>query len=191
MRRLVLPLLLIVATGACGDDDVGDSSSVAALSLQVPLNLAEISTDTWARADTLEEARAGAEETANLIVGSGGPDYGDLDGDGSVVGESEFGILAGLDGTPPGIAAAVENECIEADVLGGGWDDPAARWAELQAAIDAWSPTNDTISSLDSQPMQAVGWARLTMATESLEDAHEFGGRAQENIAESIAAIDC
>jgi hypothetical protein len=84
-----------------------------------------------------------------------------------------------------------DNECILTDVLGGSWDAPADRWATMQAAIDAWSFDNDTMPSLVSQPMQIVGWATLTLATDSVDEAFEFGRLAQLNVDASFAALDC
>lgn len=192
MSRLVVALLLVVVAAGCGDDSApGESEDVAAFTLRVQLLTADNAVTVWGRATSIEEAHAAAEAAANLIVGSGGPDYGDRDGNGNVDGETDFGVLPGLDGTPAALAALVDNECIEADVLGGSWDDPAARWAELDAAIAAWGPDNNTIPDVASNPMRIVGWATLAQATDSLEEAREFGTRAKTNITLSIAAIDC
>jgi hypothetical protein len=192
MSRVVIALLLVVAAVGCGDDsDPGETEDVAAFTLRVQLLTADNAVTVWGRADSLAEAHAAAEAAANIMVGSGGPDYGDRDGNGNVDGESEFGVLPGLDGTPPALAALVDNECIEADVLGGSWEDPAGRWAELETAIDAWGPDNNTIPDVASNPMRIVGWATLAQATDSLDEARDFGTRAKTNIALSLAAIDC
>ena len=194
MRRTAALLLLAVALVGCGDDtDTGEPEDVQAFTLRVQLLTADNAVTVWERAGDLAEAHAAAEGAANLVVGSGGPGYGDRDGNGTVnaEAESEFGILPGLDGEPPAIAALVENECVEADVLGGSWDDPAARWAELQAAVDAWSPDNNTILDLSSNPMRIVAWAQLALSSDSLDEVREFGSRAKTNISLSLAAIDC
>jgi len=82
-----------------------------------------------------------AETAANLVVGPAGPGYGDRDGDGTVNGESDDGVLPGLDGTPAGLASPLAaNECVERDVLGGSWDDPGDRWDTMLTAIDDWRP---------------------------------------------------
>lgn len=189
-----LPLLLVAALAACGDDDAAESSDLAAFSLDERLLRMEIPVASWQGAEDVAEAHASAEAAANLVVGTEGPGYGDRDGDGVIEDEDvdEFGVLPGLDGTPPGLAElVVDNECVEADVLGGSWDDPAARWAELDAAIENWSPENDTISTLASQPMQIVGWATLAISTDVLDEARAFGSLAAANLETSLDAGDC
>jgi hypothetical protein len=50
---------------------------------------------------------------------------GPRDGNGVFDGETEVGVLPGLDGAPVGLADALDhNQCIVAHVLGGAWDDP-------------------------------------------------------------------
>ncbi len=194
MLKLVVPLVLTLSLAACGGDDnhVGDPEDVAAFTYRERMITVEDAVTMWEEADTIDEAQAAAEAAANLVVGSGGPDYGDRDGNGNIDGDKEFGVLPGLDGTPPGLANAIsDNECIVTDVLGGDWSEPGARWGELQTAVDAWTPDNDTISSLASQPMQIVAWAMLTQATDSLDEATEFAGRSQLNTASAISALDC
>jgi len=187
------PLLFIATLGSCGDDDAGESSDVAAFSLDERLLRIEIPVSSWARAEDVAEAHAAAEAAANLVVGTEGPGYGDLDGDGVIEDEDvdEFGVVPGLDGTPPGLAELVDNECVEADVLGGSWDDPAARWAELDAAVEAWSPENNTIAALASNPMQIVAWARLATSTDALDEARDFGNLAASNLETSLEAVEC
>jgi hypothetical protein len=193
MLRIVPPLLLIVTLAACGDDnDVGEPGDIAAFTLRERIVTVDDAVVVWEEADTIAEAHAAAEAAANLVVGSGGPGYGDRDGNGNVDGDTEFGVLPGLDGTPTGLASALsDNECVVADVLGGSWDDPGERWAIMQSTIDAWTPDNNTIPSLASQPMRIVGWASLTLATDSLDEANGFAGLAQAHIDASLAAIDC
>lgn len=146
----------------------------------------------WRVAPTVVAAQEAAEEAANLIVGPNGPGYGDRDGDGAVRGATDAGVLPGLDGTPPGLALPLAgNACIEADVLGGSWDDPDARWGEMLDAIDAWRPGNNTMPTLASHPMRVVGWATFTLDTDSLDEAHEYAGHAKLHVDISVRALDC
>lgn len=193
MLRAAVPLLLVAALVGCGDDDTGESADLATFTLKERLFRAEIPVTVWGRAEDLAEAHASAEATANLMTGSEGWEYGDRDGNGVIDDENvgEFGVLPGLDGTPPGLADAVDNECVEADVLGGSWDDPAARWAELDAALETWTPENDTITALASQPMRVVGWATLAISTDVVDEARAFGDLAADEIDASIDAADC
>ena len=140
----------------------------------------------------MADAQAAAETAANLVVGPNGPDYGDRDGDGAVNGETAVGLLPGLDGTPAGLALPLApNACISADVLGGIWDDPEAAWGEMQAAIDAWRPNNNTMPTLASHPMRVVGWATFTLGSDSLDEAHEYAGHAKLHVDISVRALDC
>jgi hypothetical protein len=132
----------------------------------------------WRSATDLVEAHAAAEAARNLVVGPTGPGYGDADGDGSIGGGSIVGLLPG-EGGEPGLATDVaDSACVDADVLGGSWADAAGRWATLQTAIDAWSPSNNTFPTLPSHPQRIVGWATLALATDDLSTAHEYGGHA-------------
>jgi hypothetical protein len=193
MMRLVLPLVLIVGLAACGDDDPAvDPEGVAAFTFRERMLHVDDAVVVWEVGETLAEAHAGAEAAANGIVGPNGPGYGDRDGNGTIDGEEDFGVLQGLDGTPVGLADSLdETECVVADVLGGSWNDPGARWAELTAAVDAWSTDNNTVQSLDSQPMRLVAWAELALASDSLDEVREFAGRAQLHIDVSLDALDC
>ena len=83
------------------------------------------------------------------------------------------------------------NTCIERDVLGGEWVDPASRWAEMLAAIDAWQPGNNTMPTLASHPMRVVGWATFTLNSDALEEAHEYAGHADLHVNISRRALDC
>jgi hypothetical protein len=146
----------------------------------------------WRGAGSIEEAHAAAEAAANLVVGSGGPSYGDRDGNGVVDGETEVGVLPALDGSPTGLANALYgNRCVVADVLGGTWDDPAGRWNTMLTAIDEWRPDHNTMPSLPSHPMRVVGWATFTLASDSLDEAHEYGGHARLHVNVSLEALDC
>ena len=102
------------------------------------------------------------------------------------------GLLAGVDGTPAGLADPLaSNQCVLDNVLGGAWDDPAERWDIMLEAIDQWAPGNNTMPTLPSHPMRVVGWATFTLASDSLDDAHEYAGHAQLHVDISIRALDC
>ena len=75
-------------------------------------------------------------------------------------------------------------------MLGGSWSDPAARWATAQDAYDAWTPSNNTMLTLASHLQRIVGWATFTLATDSLDDAHEYAGHAQLHVDVSRAALE-
>lgn len=146
----------------------------------------------WRDALSVEDAQAAAEAAANLIVGPNGPGYGDRNGDGVVGGEATAGVLPGLDGTPEGLATPlVANGCIRRDVLGGPWDDPGAEWGAMLAAIDEWRPDNNTMPTLASHPMRVVGWATFTLASDSLDEAHEYAGHAKLHVDISVRALSC
>ncbi len=132
----------------------------------------------WRTAGDLAAARRAAEEALNLIVGPAGPMYGDADRDGVIAGERASGLLPGAGGEP-GLASGSSSACVKRDVLGGGWSDPAGRWAIVNRAIAKWRPGNNTFPSLPSHPQRIVGWATLTLATDSPATAREFGGHAQ------------
>ncbi|MFT7601034.1 MAG: hypothetical protein ACI8TP_003984 [Acidimicrobiales bacterium] len=146
----------------------------------------------WGDAITVADATTAAEAAANFVVGPNGPGYGDRNGDGAVSGETEIGLLSGLEGRPEGIAVLLAgNQCVTRDVLGGTAGDVAAGWAEMEAAIAAWTPDNNTMPSLASHPMRIVGWATFTIGSASLENAHEYAGHAQLHVDVASAALDC
>ena len=194
MSRLLAAIVVAaLATAACGNDDGGDSiEDLESFTLRERLVRIDDATVVWGSATTIEAAQSAAETAANLVVGSGGPDFGDRNGDGTVGGETEFGVLMGLDGEPVGLADALAgNECVEADVLGGSWDDPEARWAELDAVVADWSEDDNTMPQLASHPMRIVGWAMLTLDTDDLEAAVEYAGHARLHVDVSLDALSC
>ncbi len=189
-----LTVTLAVVATACGGDDSADPdpAEVEQITLRERLTTIDDAVSVWAEADSIEVAHAAAEAASNLVVGAIGPGYGDLDANGAVEGETEIGILPGIDGDPGGLALPLaDNECVTADVLGGSWDDPGARWSEMIAAIDEWRPDNNTMPSLASHPMRIVGWATFTLATDSLDEAREYAGHAQLHVDTSLDALDC
>jgi hypothetical protein len=156
------------------------------------LGAIDVAVADWRSAGTIDEANAAAEVAANLVVGPNGPNYGDRNGDGTIGGESDVGLLPGIDGTLPGLASALAaNACVDADVLGGTWADPQSQWGEMQTAIDEWTPGNNTMPSLASHPMRIVGWATFTQNSNSLDLAHEYAGHAKLHVDISLRALDC
>jgi len=182
---LAVPLLLSACTDPPGTDVLG--TEAAALTQR--LDAIEVAVTEWRSAETLADAKASAEAARNLVVGPTGPGYGDADGDGTIQGENEEGLLPGLNDEGLAQLSSV-SECAEADVLGGSWSDPAARWETAQDAYDAWTPSNNTMPTLPSHPQRIVGWATFTLASDSLDDAHEYAGHAQLHVDVSRAALE-
>ncbi len=187
MRSLVVSLPLVLLVTACGGGEPTSNRSdrsdrVEAIQTQL---------DTWAGTGDLDTAREAAEGVVNLIVGESGPYYGDATGNGVVTGGTGMGLLPGLSGEPGLAESDSGNACVDADVLGGSWDDPAGRWAVLDDAIDEWSPTNNTFPDLPSHPQRIVGWARLTLASSTVDEAREYAGHAQIHVDVSRDAYAC
>ena len=196
-----------VILAACGgsstedavDTTVGDSVATTTVAVDADVTafaermaVIDDAVTVWRTAPTLAVAQEAAEEVANLIVGPNGPGYGDRDGDGVVSGPTDAGVLPGVTGTPAGHAVPLAaNSCVAADVLGGSWDNPEARWGEMLGAIDAWRPGNNTMPTLASHPMRVVGWATFTLDSDSLDEAHEYAGHANLHVEISIRALDC
>jgi hypothetical protein len=173
---LLVACLLSVSCGGAGDSVAPSGSANDAIIER--LDAIEAAVASWRSATDLVGAHAAAEAARNLVVGPSGPGYGDADGDGSIGGASTIGLLPGQGGEP-GLATDVADiACVQADVLGGNWADAAGRWATLQTAIDAWSPSNNTFPTLPSHPQRVVGWASLTLATDDLETARGDAGHA-------------
>lgn len=183
----LIPIALLLA--ACGS---GDADPAATDAVRDRLDEIAEQVAVWHTTDDPAEALAAAEAAANLVVGPNGPGYGDRDGDGAIAGATEVGLLSGVDGTPAGIASPLADQsCVARDVVAGTVDDPATAWAEMEAAIDAWRPTDNTMPTLASHPMRIVGWATFTLASGSLDDAHEYAGHAQLHVDVSLRALDC
>ncbi len=151
------------------------------------LDQVQVALDGWRDATSLEAARRGAEIVRNLVTGPGVREYGDLDADGSLGGATDQGLLPGEDGGP-GLATAL-SDCAGVDLLGGPWTDPTARWDELRGMIAAWTPADNPFPTLPSHPQRVVGWAQLTLDTDSLDEAHEYAGHAQLHVDAARAAV--
>lgn len=177
------------ASGAASPD-VSIASADPGL-LEARLTAIDDAVNRWRSATDLATARQSAEEARNLVVGPHGPSYGDADQDGTIAGASGIGLLPGLGGEP-GLATAAAGPCVERDVLGGSWADPAARWSILATAIAAWTPSNNTFPALPSHPQRIVGWATHALAATELATALEYGGHAHLHIDVSMRAVsDC
>jgi hypothetical protein len=178
------------AENGAGPD--GTSTDVDAAAMRTRLDEIAAQVAVWGTSDDLAEVRSASEAAANLVVGPQGPGYGDRDGDGSVAGANDEGLLPGLAGTPSGIASALaDRTCVARDVLAGTVDDPHAAWAEMDSAIDAWTPNNNTMPSLASHPMRIVGWSTFTLESDSIDDAHDYAGHAQLHVDVALHALDC
>ncbi len=136
---------------------------------------------TWEDAPTLAAAKAAAEQAVNLITGPHVTGYGDLDGNGTITGPNEVGLLPGEHGEA-GLVRPPGSSCVQRDVLGGSWADPGARWADLRDRIARWTPTNNTFPALRSHPQRVIGWASLTLRTKDLVSAREYAGHAQQHL---------
>jgi len=191
-------LVVFAAVGCTSTGQPSGTASPAAATappdpgqLEARLTAIDDAVDRWQSATDLATARRSAEEARNLVVGPHGPSYGDADQDGTIDGASGIGLLPGLGGEP-GLATAGAGPCVERDVLGGSWADPAARWSSLESAIAAWTPTNNTFPALPSHPQRIVGWATLALAATELATALEYGGHAHLHIDVSMRAVsDC
>jgi len=192
MRHRVLALVMFVPllVSACASSDAVGTSGSSDLAVTERVDAIGAAVEAWGDAATLPQAKASAEAALNLVVGPDGPGYGDSDGDGVIQGEADEGLLPGRLGEAGLAQSEPISACVGADVLGGSWEDPAARWATAQDVYDAWTPSNNTMPSLPSHPQRIVGWATLTLATDSLDEAHEYAGHAKIHVDVSRAAID-
>jgi predicted small lipoprotein YifL len=143
----------------------------------------------WRHAPDVASAHRFAEAARNLVVGPGGPGYGDRDGDGVISGFSESGLLPGL-GDETGVLRAGLNPCVERDLRGGDWAHPRDRWAELERTIAAWTPRNNPFPKLRSHPQRIVGWASLALDSTDLKQIHDYAGHAALHAEVSRRALD-
>jgi len=177
---------------ARADSAQTDSSATAgspAAPVQQRLDDLRAAVDGWQRAGDLAAAKAAAETARNLVTGPDVSGYGDLDGDGRTGGANVAGLLPGEQGQP-GLVTSPAPACVERDVLGGSWADPADRWQEVRSRVAAWSQINNTFPALPSHPQRVVGWASLTLAAPTLELAREYAGHAQLHVRVTLEALD-
>ena len=178
---------VVASCGTAGSPVSPSPSSAAAVGLITRLAAIDDAVSQWQSAPDAATARTAAEEARNLVVGPAGPFYGDGDSDGTVVGASAIGLLPGSAGEP-GLATPAAGACVERDVLGGSWANPAERWTILETAIDEWGMLNNTFPALPSHPQRIVGWATLALATTDLAVIHEYAGHARLHIDISMQA---
>lgn len=189
MRTAIALAAFAISTAGCASAAVEPHPDGPA-SHDMDDRLTEISAavTAWRSAETLEEAQEAAERALNLVVGRSGQFFGDGNGDGTIEGNEPTGLLPGLNGERA--VATPINQCVERDILGGSWADPEERWRILAETIAAWTPTNNTFPTLPSHPMRIVGWATLTLATTTLDDAHEYAGHARLHVDISLRALN-
>ena len=183
MTRIALfPLtalsVLSLSLSACSTQEPHSAATEGSSAFEQRLAAIEAAIGTWSDAPDIATAHRAAETARNLVVGPAGPYYGDSDRDGTVSGASGIGFLPGRGGEA-GIARADMNACVARDVLGGDWSDPRERWAILDRAIKAWSPTNNPFPTLPSHLQRIVGWASLTLASQDVAKAREFASHAR------------
>ena len=179
---VVLTAGVVAGCSSASNSGSKDSATTAdATALAARLTQIDEAINSWQSSPDLAAARVFAETARNLVVGPDGPYYGDADGDGTIEGASERGLLPGVDGQS-GIATEAFGVCVTRDVLGGSWADPQARWAELDDKITAWSPKNNPFPTLASHPQRIVGWATLAIDAATLEEALEYAGHAHLHI---------
>ena len=164
------------------------STSAAALAA-VKQRLTEIDDAlvAWSSAHDLTAVRRSAETVRSLVAGDAFPGPGPDDADAR--GAHGVGLLPGPGGEP-GLVTAVAGTCLEAQVLGGPWGDPEARWDELRAAVADWAPDNNTFPALASHPQRVVGWASLALVAPELADAVGYADHARLHLGVTRAAVD-
>lgn len=181
----IVPLVALLLAGCSTTaQSVAGSDELAAR-----LQTIDAAITAWQAAPDLPTARRSAEEVRNLVVGADGPYYGDADGDGTIEGAVDVGVLPGLEGEP-GLASGIDGRCVERDILGGSCDDAPARWATLDTAITSWSSADNTFPTLPSHPQRIVGWATLGLDTDDLAAALEYAGHAHLHVDVATAALN-
>lgn len=184
---------LLAGLAACSAPAVAgtESSTVSAPSdvaaVDQRIGHIQIAVKQWQDAASLPAAKAAAEAAHNLVTGPGVTGYGDLDGDGTVNGGAEVGLLPGADGRG-GLASSLAR-CAGTDLLGGSWADPAQRWAQLGDAVAHWTPTDNTFPALASHPQRIAGWAELALRSGDLAEARGYAGHAQTHVNAALAAV--
>ncbi len=180
MLHLVAAVLTMVLLVGCGEASKARPEAAApAPAVDSALDRSrqvEQAVGRWAAASTLADAKADAERARNLITGPHVTGAGDGDGNGKTEPVS-VGLLPGDDGSA-GLSGPPASGCVQRDVLGGSWAQPERRWADVLGRIARYSPTNNEFPGLPSHAQRVVGWASLTLAATTLDEALEYSGHA-------------
>jgi hypothetical protein len=143
-------------------------------------------------ATDLEDAKSAARWVLDLLVGPDGRHAAEF--------TQAPGVLPadGPEVVDPGLALAVYDttsapevrEIIDGLLLGDvdRWRRPSERWSEIDAAVAAWSPSNNPMPGLDGHLMRVVGWAALSLKASSLEQARALGTHGVVHTALSLQA---
>ncbi len=200
MTMLLIPVVLV----ACGSPkpatqtrvELGQTQTTHSVprqastdSLAARLAAVDRAVDRWSDAPTLATAHEAAEEARNLIVGESGPFYGDANRDGQIAGANVIGVLPALDGGAS-LASPNDNACVVADILGGSWRDPAKRWSQFQSALSRWTISRNTFPSLPSHAQRVVGWASLTLKSDSPVEARKYAKHARLHVDIALRALN-
>lgn len=190
-RAAAVTLALAGLVAGCGSSSQptpsGGASSKERSAAVIRAEAIQSAVRRWASAETLADAKAAAEEARNLVTGPTVAGAGDADHDGRAK-PVRIGLLPGADGSR-GLASSLATGCVQRDVLGGSWSQPAKRWADVGRRIGDWRPANNTFPGLPSHAQRVVGWASLTLRSRQLSDAVEFSGHATGHARIVLAAI--
>jgi hypothetical protein len=181
---------------SCPRPALDDAAALTALESDIgPISLSGTLVNRFAAAHRSMEAAAGAGsittascEAENVLFLLVGP-YGRNAPPGALT----PGILP-ADRDPlsdPGVAMTammIMSDAPAAEAIGSGilgdmarWSRPTAGWTEIDAAV-----TDGSVATLDSQTMQAIGWALLVQRSASVDEAHRY---ARSGIAATSTAL--
>lgn len=140
----------------------------------------------------LEEAHAAARWALDLLVGPGGRHAGPftlspgvLPADGEAVSDPGLALAAYDAASDPAVREAIERVLL-GDV--DRWRQPARRWDEMDAAIAAWTPRDNSVASLDGHLPRVVCWTALILDAPSLARAQEYASHGALHLDLSLQA---
>ena len=203
MRNIVTPVIMPLLATCGSPESVKSDLAAVGRAEPAPAGLQQPGTETlstrlvaldravsrWQTASTLRVAQEAAEEARNLIVGASGPFYGDANGNGQIAGASVIGVLPAVKGGAS-LASPNDNACVVADILGGSWRDPAKRWSQFQSTLSRWTISRNTFPSLPSHAQRVVGWASLTLKSDSPVEAREYAKHARLHVDIALRALN-